>query len=88
MSKHYIVEMIRDKTIVGKCKIEIDNDTVWLKGVTIYKKFRRLGYSRYLVRKYRLNKKNRLRSIQNFRRETYYAGNGWQLNLRTYHSYQ
>lgn len=34
----------RNKIIVGKCKVEIDNNITWLENVIIYKKFRGLGY--------------------------------------------
>ena len=37
------IELIRNKIIVGKCKLEIDNDIAWLENVLIYKKFRGLG---------------------------------------------
>lgn len=45
------IELIRNKIIVGKCKLEIDNDIAWLENVLIYKKFRGLGYSKFLLRK-------------------------------------
>lgn len=34
----------RNKIIVGKCKVEIDNNIAWLENVIKYKKFRGLGY--------------------------------------------
>jgi ribosomal protein S18 acetylase RimI-like enzyme len=45
------IELIRDKNIVGKCKLEIDNNIAWLEKVLIYKKYRGLGYSKFLIRK-------------------------------------
>ena len=44
------VKLIRNKIIVGKCKLEIDNNA-WLTNVFIYKKFRGLGYSKFLLKK-------------------------------------
>ena len=41
----------RNKIIVGKCKLEINNDIAWLEKVFIYKKFRGLGYSKFLLMK-------------------------------------
>ena len=45
------VKLIRNKIIVGKCKLEIDNNISWLTNVFIYKKFRGLGYSKFLLKK-------------------------------------
>jgi len=45
------IQLIRKKIIVGKCKLEIDNNIAWLENVIIYKKFRGLGYSKFLLRK-------------------------------------
>ena len=45
------IQLIRNKIIVGKCKLEIDNNIAWLKNVLIYKIFRGLGYSKFLLRK-------------------------------------
>ncbi len=45
------IQLIRNKIIVGKCKLEIDNNIAWLENVFIYKKFRGLGYSKFLLRK-------------------------------------
>ena len=45
------IELIRNKIIVGKCKLEINNNIAWLENVSIYKKFRGLGYSKFLIRK-------------------------------------
>lgn len=49
--RKYNIELIRNKVVVGKCKIEIDNDVAWLENVLVYKKFRGLGYSKFLVKK-------------------------------------
>ena len=45
------IQLIRNKIIVGKCKLEINNNIAWLENVSIYKKFRGLGYSKFLIRK-------------------------------------
>ena len=45
------IQLFRNKIIVGKCKLEINNNTAWLENVSIYKKFRGLGYSKFLIRK-------------------------------------
>ena len=45
------IQLIRNKTIVGKCKLEINNNIAWLENVIIYKNFRGLGYSKFLIRK-------------------------------------
>ena len=53
MTKIKHIQLIRDGNIVGKCNIVInnDNDDVWLENVSVYKKYRGLGYSQYLVKK-------------------------------------
>jgi ribosomal protein S18 acetylase RimI-like enzyme len=45
------IQLIRNKIIVGKCKLEINNNIAWLENVFIYKKFRGSGYSKLLIRK-------------------------------------
>ena len=45
------IKLIRNKIIVGKCRLEIDNNSAWLTNVFIYKKFRGLGYSKFLLKK-------------------------------------
>lgn len=46
------IKLIRNKIIVGKCKLEINsNNIAWLENVSIYKKFRGFGYSKFLIRK-------------------------------------
>ena len=45
------IKLIRNKIIVGKCKLEINNNIAWLENVLIYKKFRGFGYSKFLIRK-------------------------------------
>ena len=45
------IQLIRNKIIVGSCKLEINNNIAWLENILIYKKFRGLGYSKFLLRK-------------------------------------
>ena len=46
------INLIRNKEIVGNCKLQQINDTeAWLKNVLIYKQFRGYGYSTFLVKK-------------------------------------
>ena len=51
MKRIKYIQLIRNKIIVGKCKLEINNNIAWLENVFIYKKFRGLGYSKFLIRK-------------------------------------
>jgi len=48
-----IIYLIRNKTKVGSCKLEIDkiNNTCFLENVKIYKQYRGKGYGIYLVQK-------------------------------------
>tara|TARA_S200000501_G_C20794620_1_gene731180 strand:- start:215 stop:535 length:321 start_codon:yes stop_codon:yes gene_type:complete len=58
------IQLIRNKIIVGKCKLEINNNIAWLENVFIYKKFRGLGYSKFLIRKaINLMKRMKIESI-------------------------
>ncbi len=58
------IQLIRNKIIVGKCKLEINNNIAWLENVFIYKKFRGLGYSIFLIRKaINLMKRMKIESI-------------------------
>lgn len=64
MSKTKNIQLIRNKIIVGKCKLEIDNNIAWLTDVLIYKRFMGLGYSKFLVRKaINLMKKMKIETI-------------------------
>jgi ribosomal protein S18 acetylase RimI-like enzyme len=46
------INLIRNKEIVGKCKLQqINNTDAWLENVLIYKQFRGFGYSTFLVKK-------------------------------------
>ena len=46
------INLIRNKEIVGNCKLQQINDTeAWLENVLIYKQFRGYGYSTFLVKK-------------------------------------
>tara|TARA_B100000959_G_scaffold49322_1_gene50803 strand:+ start:180 stop:518 length:339 start_codon:yes stop_codon:yes gene_type:complete len=52
MKQTKYIKLKRNKITVGKCKLEINNKReAWLEEVLIYKKFRGLGYSKYLLRK-------------------------------------
>lgn len=47
----YKVKLYRNKKVVGKCNIEILDEISWITGVLIYKKFRGMGYSKFLIKK-------------------------------------
>lgn len=45
------IKLIRNARIVGKCKLEITNNIAWITHVMIYKQYRGIGYSKYLITK-------------------------------------
>jgi ribosomal protein S18 acetylase RimI-like enzyme len=49
--KKYNVKLIRNSVIVGKCGVVIEDNIAWLENVLIFRKFRGLGYSKFLVKK-------------------------------------
>lgn len=52
MKKVKIIKLKRNKNIVGKCKIIVDDgDIAWIEKVMIYKRFRGLKYSFHLISK-------------------------------------
>ena len=45
------INLIRNKKIVGNCKLQLINNEAWIEKVLIYKQFRGLGYSIFLIKK-------------------------------------
>ena len=85
------IQLIRNKIIVGKCKLEIDNNIVWLENVLIYKKFRGLGYSKFLIRKaINLMKRMKIETINlhvkydNYPAIKSYKNNGFKIIKKNY----
>tara|TARA_B100001093_G_scaffold479998_1_gene509481 strand:- start:50 stop:370 length:321 start_codon:yes stop_codon:yes gene_type:complete len=85
------IQLFRNKIIVGKCKLEINNNTAWLENVSIYKKFRGLGYSKFLIRKaITLMKRMKIESINlhvkydNYIAIKVYKNNGFKIIKKNY----
>ena len=45
------IYLIRGGSRVGKCMLDIDQNGAFLYGVRVYKKYRGMGYCKYLVQK-------------------------------------
>ena len=86
------IYLIRNKEIVGKCKLQKINKTeLWLENVLIYKQFRGLGYSTFLVRKaINVAKKMKIKKIflhvkyDNYAAIKSYKNNGFKITRKNY----
>ncbi len=86
------INLIRNKEIVGKCKLQQNTKTeAWLENVLIYKQFRGFGYSTRLVKKaVNVAKKMKIKKIHlhvkfdNYAAIKSYKNNGFKITRKNY----